>query len=301
MAIPKYDQITKPALGMLTEKSPKPVAELVDALADYFKLSEEERSRLLPSGRDRLFRNRARWALFYLRHALLVDTDKRGVYKITDRGRKVAQESPQKIDKQYLKRFPEFALFIGQKGEEEPTAAEASGNGSTPEEELEAIFADLQSDLRVEILEQIKAMSPSFFESLVVDLLVKMGYGGSRTDAGQAIGRSGDGGIDGTIKEDKLGLDVIYVQAKRWEGKVGRPTVQAFAGSLEGVRANRGIIISTSDFTADAKDYVKQIEKKIVLIDGEMLSQLMIDHDLGVSTIASYQLKKIDTDYFSED
>jgi len=158
-----------------------------------------------------------------------------------------------------------------------------------------------QINLAQELLERIKNCSPKFFERLVIELLVKMGYGGSMHDAGQAIGRSGDGGIDGIIKEDKLGLDVIYVQAKRWKGTVGRPVVQAFAGSLEGQRAKKGILITTSQFSSDAKEYVLRIEKKIVLIDGEMLAKLMIDNDVGVSKVTSYDIKKIDSDYFSDE
>ncbi|MBC6937830.1 MAG: hypothetical protein DWB42_18655 [Chloroflexi bacterium] len=171
---------------------------------------------------------------------------------------------------------------------------------NTPEEILEASYQDLRTDLAKELLERVKACSPRFFEKLVVDLLLAMGYGGSRKDAGAAIGQSGDGGIDGIIKEDRLGLDIVYVQAKRWDGTVGRPVVQAFAGSLEGFRARKGVFITTSTFSKDAREYVERIEKKIVLIDGEQLAQFMIDYGIGVTEVATYTVKKADQDYFGE-
>jgi restriction system protein len=171
----------------------------------------------------------------------------------------------------------------------------------SPDERLEASYQQLREALAQDLLERIKQASPTFFERLVIDLLVAMGYGGSRRDAGEAVGRSGDGGIDGIIKEDRLGLDFVYVQAKRWEGSVSRPTVQAFAGSLEGQRARKGVLITTSTFTREARDYVTRIEKRIVLIDGDQLTQLMIDHGVGVADVTSYHVKRVDTDYFGDE
>lgn len=203
--------------------------------------------------------------------------------------------------------FPEFVAFRARsepsvKEVKEMSAEQATEKG-TPEEVLEASYQRLREELAEEILDRIMEATPSFFEKLVVELLLRMGYGGSRKDAGQAIGQGGDAGIDGIINEDRLGLDVIYVQAKKWDRNrtVGRPEVQAFAGSLEGQRARKGIFITTSQFSSDAREYVQRIEKKIVLINGELLADLMIEHGLGVTTVATYDVKKIDSDFFAEE
>lgn len=212
------------------------------------------------------------------------------------------KENPSSLTRNDLKkRYPEFRDFLKPYTKPDHDVTTTVEGEKTPEELIEEGYDDLYRALVTDLLDRIKSETPQFFESLVVDLLLKMGYGGSRKDAGKAIGRVGDGGIDGIIKEDKLGLDVIYIQAKRWENTVGRPVVQAFAGSLEGEQARRGILITTSQFSTEAHEYVKKIEKKIVLIDGEMLAKLMIDHNLGVSVVASYDIKKVDTDYFEED
>jgi len=212
----------------------------------------------------------------------------------------VLAESPKAINLRFLYRFPEYQAFraIHRQRTEEMEETETN-HGGTPEEALEAAHAKTQETLVSDLLQRLKACSPQFFERLVVEVIVKMGYGGSRHDAGKAIGKSGDGGIDGIIKEDKLGLDAIYIQAKRWANTVGRPEIQKFVGALTGQRAKKRLFITTSDFTADAKTYALQIDTRIVLIDGEMLAQLMIDYNVVVSTIATYELKKIDTDYFT--
>ena len=290
--------------------------DIIELLAKIFKLSEQDRVVLLPSGKQRTFYNRVGWARTYLKKAGLVETPGVGKVRITERGIDVLKKNPTKIDRKFLMQFPEFVEFQRQAVAEEPGlvaggtiynvpsgAATASISGvylQTPTESLESNYRSLRSALTEDILDRIKACSPKFFENLVLDLLVKMGYGGSRTDA-ERVGRSGDGGIDGTINEDKLGLDVVYVQAKKWDtGTVGRKEIQAFAGSLEGRRARKGVFITTSRFAQDAKDYVKGIEKKIVLIDGEELAQLMIDHGVGVAEVANYAVKKVDADYFTE-
>ncbi len=199
-----------------------------------------------------------------------------------------------------MKQFPEFLEF--QKGTRSSQKEEEIEDAQrTPFETLEVAYQDLRRALAQDVLDRVKRCSLKFFEKLVVDLLVAIGYGGSKKDAGQAVGRCGDDGVDGIIKEDKLGLDVVYIQAKRWEGTVGRPTVQEFAGSLEGHRARKGVLMTTSRFSQDAKDYVGRIEKKIVLIDGEQLAQLMIDHGIGVTEVVSYAVKRVDSDYFEEE
>lgn len=223
----------------------------------------------------------------------------RARFRITERGLSVLQNNPTVINNDFLGQFPEFVQFRAIRRTARP--ADDSEPAGTPEETLEASYQNLRGELVQELLERVKGCTPSFFENLVVDLLVAMGYGGSKKDAGQAIGRTRDGGIDGIIKEDKLGLDVVFIQAKRWDGTVGRPVVQAFAGSLEGQRARKGVLITTSQFSPDAVDYVGRIEKKIVLIDGEELCQLMIDHGVGVTEVARYVVKKIDSDYFGDE
>jgi restriction system protein len=225
---------------------------------------------------------------------------KRGFYKITDRGLNVLKKDPPKVDVTFLNQFPEFIKFIHTKKEKKGSPGTESSE-TNPEEALESSYLALQQTLASDIIQSIKDCSPQFFERLVIDVLVRMGYGGSRKEAGQAVGRTGDGGIDGIIKEDKLGLDIIYIQAKRWENIVGRPEIQKFAGALQGQRARKGIFITTSDFTKDALDYVKNIDNKIILIDGQRLAELMIEHNVGVSSVASYEIKKIDSDYFMED
>ncbi|MCH7577001.1 MAG: restriction endonuclease [Chloroflexi bacterium] len=305
MAVPTFQSVLLPLLRLSADRQERTGADAIGALAEEFKLTQEERKQLLPSGRQRRFDNRVTWGVTYLAKAKLVARTGRGRFQITERGREVLQDDPSRIDIGYLMRFPEFAEFKGASAEgdtaqAEPTGQRAVAEEGTPEELLESSYQSLRTSLAKELLDRVKACSPDFFEELVVDLLVAMGYGGSRRDAGQAVGQSGDGGIDGIIKEDKLGLDIVYIQAKRWEAAVGRPTVQAFAGSLEGQRARKGVLITTSQFTADAKDYVNRIEKRIILIDGEQMAQLMIDYDVGVAGFATYRVKKVDLDYFGD-
>lgn len=302
MAIPDFQSIMLPLMRYYADGQEHTVSDTVDFLADHFKLTDDERKALLPSGVQQIFHNRTAWAKVHLKKAGLLSNPKRGVYVITERGLNVLKSNPPSINLKFLLQYPEFVVFRQTHREKsESPDYTANGKTDTPEEILESAHERLRESLAAEIIQKLKACSPSFFERIVVDVIVKMGYGGSRLDAGKAIGRSGDGGIDGIIKEDKLGLDTIYIQAKRWDNIVGRPEIQKFVGALTGQRAKKGLFISTSNYSSDALDYVSRIDTKIVLIDGETLAQLMIDHNVGVSTIATYELKKIDTDYFAEE
>lgn len=310
MTVPDYQTIMRPLMDFASDRAEHAPSETVEVLAAKFMLSGEDRRELIPSGQEAKFDNRVGWAITYLKKAGLLERTGRARFRITDRGISLLKSHQGSITSKVLEQFPEFLEF---KKRTPRTNAHATGELSvedvnavvelhqTPQETLETSYQLLRKSLAQELLDKVKAIPPRFFERLVVDLLVNMGYGGSRQDAGEAIGQSGDDGIDGIIKEDRLGLDAVYIQAKRWEGRVGRPIVQAFAGSLEGHRARKGVLITTSQFSADAKDYVNRIEKKIVLIDGEQLAQLMIDFNVGVTEVASYTVKRIDFDYFGEE
>ncbi|MEA1906049.1 MAG: restriction endonuclease [Euryarchaeota archaeon] len=293
-----------PLLKYAGDKNEHHVHEAIEQLANEFNLTEEERKEFLPSGQQLIFNNRLGWAKTYLKKAGLLESTKRGYFRITERGVGVLEDLPNKIDAKYLERYSEFTEFKNSsksdKGEFEATELQEYEE-TTPEELIGIGYRKLQNDLASELLDSIKICSPGFFERLVVELLVKMGYGGSREDAGKVIGKSGDEGIDGIIKEDKLGLDIVYIQAKKWENPVGRPEIQKFAGALQGQRARKGIFITTSTFSKNAIEYVSVIDSKIVLIDGKQLAKLMIGNDVGVSRIASYVIKKIDSDYFMEE
>jgi restriction system protein len=261
---------------------------------------------MLPSGAQGKFANRVGWAASFLKQAGLLEPTQRGFYRISQRGEELLKRKPARVDVNVLKSYPDFIEFQQRKGTRAvqkggPSQSLVEREATTPSEALESAYENVREALASEPLAKVRKASPSFFERIVVELLVKMGYGGSRVDAGKAIGKSGDQGIDGIIKEDKLGLDVVYIQAKRWDtNSVGRPDVMQFTSALQAQKASKGILITTSRFTDDARTYVTQIGSKIVLIDGEQLSELMIDHDVGVSTVASYPLKKIDSDYFDE-
>lgn len=299
MAIPDYQTVMLPLLAALADQRERSVQDLTDELAGTLKLSDEERNAMLASGHQAIFRNRVGWANTYLKKAGLLAAVKRGWVRITPEGLTVLGERPRRIDVAYLERFPQFIAFRELRHETAPAPTEDRESKSTPLEELDAAYDKIQAQLQDDILEQVKTMSPRFFERLVVDLLVKMGYGGNFRDAAHAVGRSRDGGIDGIIKEDKLGLETIYLQAKRWANVVGRPEIQKFAGALQGQRARKGVFITTSAFSPDAIAFAKGIDK-IVLIDGAEVASLMIEYDLGVSRVESYDVKKIDSDYFTE-
>ena len=302
MAIPDYQTVMLPLLRFLQDGKEHSLGEAVDAIADHFKLPPDERQQLLPSGASTVIGNRVGWARTYLKKAGLIESTRRGFFRLTDRGQDVLKSRPERVDVTFLERFPEFVAFRALRHDRSGDGEATTSNGeATPEEALETAYQRVRGTLEVEILDRVKTATPAFFERLVVELLVAMGYGGSLRDAGQAVGRSGDGGVDGIIKEDRLGLDVLYVQAKRWEGAVSRPEIQKFAGALQGHRARKGVFITTSSFTKEAHEYVKMIDSKIVLIDGQTLAGLMIDHNVGVAPVRSYDLKRIDSDYFSEE
>jgi len=304
MAIPDFQSLMLPLLKVVADGREYRLRDAVELLAEEFYLTDEERQQLLPSGRYPTFDNRIAWAKTYLKKAGLIDQPRRAFFQITERGREVLKTSPKLINMKFLEQFPEYIAFkenSDQTEAQQQVAPSIAVQNETPEELIEGGAKTIRKELAEEILQRIKGCTPTFFERLVVELLVKMGYGGTRQDAGRAIGRSGDEGIDGVIHEDRLGLDVIYLQAKRWENVVGRPEIQKFVGALQGQRAKKGVFITTSDFTKEAVEYVRNIDNKVVLINGALLANLMIDHDVGVSLAATYEIKKIDSDYFLEE
>jgi restriction system protein len=302
MPIPDFQALMRPLLQHLLDGKAHSFSELLPLVANDFGLTDQELAQLLPSGRQATFRNRLHWASFYLLKAGVLTKPKRGWLELTPRGRELVAKGTA-VNSKALEQYDEFQKFQsgGEGAVNSGTSATPSSDPRTPQELLEQGHALHRQSLASDVIARVKACTPAFFEQLVVDLLVAMGYGGSRKDAGTAVGRSGDGGIDGIIKEDRLGLDAVYVQAKRWESSVGRPVVQAFAGSLEGHRARKGVLITTSAFSADARDYVGRIEKRIVLIDGPQLADLMIEHGIGVADVQTYTLKRLDSDYFDEE
>jgi restriction system protein len=303
VTVPDFQALMLPLLKISSDRKLHNLQDIAVSVAAQLELSQDDLSELLPSGKQTRFYNRLGWARTHLSKAGLIKYVQRGVFQITERGLTILRENPEKVDLKLLDRFPEHLDFrqakpVGQLTESKKGVTEQIG---TPLEELESAFEELEKNLSEDFLDRVKNCSPSFFEKLVVDLLIAMGYGGSLSDVGQVLGRSGDGGIDGAIKEDRLGLDTIYIQAKRWEGSVGRPEIQKFAGALDGVRARKGVFITSSKFTAEAIEYSLFIDKKIVLIDGKKLAQLAIEFNLGVSIYSSYVIKRIDSDYFIED
>ncbi|HRQ37566.1 MAG TPA: restriction endonuclease [Chloroflexota bacterium] len=302
MAVPDFQTIMLPLMQFAADGKEHSLRETIEFLADQFQLTREERKEMLPSGRQATLDNRVGWSRTHLTKAGLLTSTKRGYFQITERGRTVLAQNPNQINVAFLKQFPEYLEFIRPANQDERTAVTDELTASqTPEEAIEAAYQRVRQQLANDLLQTIRGCSPAFFERLVVDLLVQMGYGGTRKDAGEAIGGSGDEGIDGIIKEDRLGLDIVYIQAKRWKDVVSRPEIQKFAGALQGQRARKGIFITTSTFSESAKDYVSRIDSKIVLIDGNTLAQLMIDYNIGVAMFASYEMKRIDSDYFSEE
>jgi len=304
--IPDYQSIMLPLLQLVSDNQEHKYRDLIENLALRFNISESERKELLASGNQAIFDNRVGWAKTYLKKAGLLESPKRAIFVITPLGLQTLAENPVRIDAKFLRKFPSFLEFqnstrIASEADSAPSTAESSEQ--TPEENLDSAYQRIRTALAAELLKKVLELSPTFFERLVVELLVKMGYGGSIKDAGSAIGKSGDEGIDGTIKEDKLGLDIIYIQAKRWQpgNVVGRPELHKFVGALAGQGAKKGIFITTSSFTKEALTYSPRNETKIVLIDGSQLTQLMIDYNLGCTTQQVYELKKIDSDYFDEE
>lgn len=303
MAIPDYQTLMLPVLRATSDGREHQMKELISLLIDKYDMTEEEKTQLLPSGTAHVFGSRVAWAKTYLKQAGLLSSPRRGVFIITASGKELLAKNPPSIDNNTLNDYKAFRDF-----RERSRTSDSDTNTSqpvaelpleqTPEDAMAAAYKRLRSELEAELLEQVSKASPTFFEQVVVDLVVAMGYGGSRQDAGRAIGKSGDGGVDGIIKEDKLGLDAIYLQAKRWEATVGRPEIQKFAGALQGLRATKGIFITTSSYSRDALEYVQQIASKIILIDGKTLVRYMVEHNVGVSTVGRYEIKSVDSDYF---
>jgi restriction system protein len=298
MSIPSFEEFLLPLLRLSSDGNEHRLKEAYSYLADEFKLDETQRSELLPSGQSLVYQNRIGWARFFLKKAGLLDSPRRGIFIITKRGVSVLEENPPELNISYLKRFPEFKDLYSNKKEDENILQKSDPR--TPLEVLETSYDQLRSELSAELLQQLKTVDYSFFEKIVVDLLVKMGYGGNRAEAGKAVGRSGDEGIDGIIKEDHLGLDNIYVQAKRWSGNVGSPEIRNFIGSLAVKGSTKGVMITTSDFSTSAREQAQAAGVKLILIDGRELARLMIDFGVGVSTTATFEIKQIDSDYFEE-
>lgn len=299
MAIPTFQEITLPLLRMASDGRVHLLADARKQLAKHFELSSAEEEELLPSGRQKRFSNRVAWAKVYMQRGGLLSSPGRGQFQITDRGRQVLANPPDRVDVKYLERYPEFLEFRSRSNETATETAEPN-DSKTPEESLEAAYLSIRAGLASEVLARVRSATPRFFEQLVVELLLKMGYGGTG-GVGEAIGKSGDEGIDGIIAEDRLGLEMVYLQAKRWDGTVGRPEIQKFVGALHGRRARKGVFITTGTFSADASAYVRNIDPKVALIDGAQLAQFMIDFNVGVSPDRTFEVKKIDSDYFEED
>ena len=303
MAIPDFQSVMRPVLQAVGDGVPLPLGALRVRIADVFQLTEEERKERLPSGNQTVINNRVGWARTYLNKAGLLTIPSKGMVQITARGREALASGPARITVAWLKQFPEFADFHTAKPQVTNAAAVADSDlaETTPDEQLAAAYQALQQSLADELLAQVRAATPSFFEQVVVDLMIAMGYGGSRKEGGKATQLTNDDGIDGIIKEDKLGLDVIYLQAKRWANTVHRPEIDKFIGALTRKRARKGVFITTSDFSTGAKEAALGLDIKVVLIDGIELARLMVEHNLGVSVKQVYEVKQVDSDYFSEE
>lgn len=299
MAIPDFQMLMLPMLRFAGDGGEHSMLEARAALAEEMGLTTEEREELLPSGQQPRFSNRVAWAKIHLERAGLLRKTRRGCFTITDAGQQVLGKPPERIDARWLRRFPGYLEFR-RRSPEEVDSDDGQNTTATPEEALDQAYQQIRADLAIELLEHVKAVSPRFFERLVLDVMLKMGYGSYSSDG--TLGPPGaDAGIDGVIQEDRLGLDFIYIQAKRWDNPVGRPEIQKFVGALHGKRARKGVFITTSTFTQEATTYAAGIDSKVVLIDGVRLAQLMIDFDVGVSLAHAYQIKRVDSDYFAED
>lgn len=306
MSVPGFQDLTLPVLSELSDGQEHLARDVRDRVAGRLNLSQSDLDETLPSGKQTRYANRVAWAHVYLKQAGLLDSPRRGVYRITDRGTRVLANPPVRIDIAFLMQYPEMVAFRSKRGSDETASdrsedVERPADIMTPDEQLRVGYQQLKDSLAVQLLSRLQQVSPRFFEEMVVELLVKMGYGGSHEDAARVVGRGGDEGIDGIIKEDRLGLESIYVQAKRWQSSVGRPIIQQFAGALQGQRARKGVLITTSAFTRDAVDYARGLQNTIVLIDGTELAQLMIDFGIGVSEVENFSVRRLDEDYFTDE
>lgn len=303
MPIPDYQTLMLPVLKCVSTQDEMKLANIVESMALEFNLTADEKKELLPSGTQPIFYNRVGWAGTYLYKAGLLEMVRRGFYKITSTGKNVLAKNPAKITRNDLMQFESFRKFQGVSEEKQQTKKttpqETVANDKNPEETIAYIIEDFKRQLAEDLLEKIKQNSPTFFENLVASLLIKMGYGNSIQDILKNRGKSGDEGIDGIIKEDALGLDKIYIQAKKWEGTVGRPKIQEFVGAIDN-KTHKGVFITTSAFSAGAIEYAAG-KPSIVLIDGKQLAELMIKYNLGVSIKQAYEIKKVDEDFFSDE
>ncbi len=300
--IPPFQELMLPTMKMFEASGPESIANrrFMQELAEQFKLTEADREELLASGTQSRFENRVYWALVHLRRAGLIESTGRGLNRITQRGRDILAAKPSRIDLRLLNQFPEFRQFRGAKPNNETTEHDSAEAVASPKERIDSAFTELRESLVAELLTRLASTDPFRFEQVVLDLLVRMGYGGSRKEAAAVTQKTGDEGIDGVINEDRLGLDVIYVQAKRWKTTVGRPDIQHFVGALAGKKASKGVFITTSAFHENAREYAAGLHQKVILIDGRRLAELMIEHGVGVAEEHAYTVKKIDSDYFDE-
>jgi restriction system protein len=301
MAVPSFQQITLPLLQLAADGTVHQLADARQHLAERFRLTDAELAEQLPSGRQGRFANRVAWAKVYLQQAGILESPARGQCRITQRGRDILRNPPSTLDIRFMEQFSEFQEFRSRNRPRAGVVDAIPDPDSTPEEDLRGAYERLQRNLAGELLQNVRRLSAVGFERLVVDVMLAMGYGGGRAEAGSMTPTSGDGGIDGVINEDRLGLDVIYIQAKPWENPVGQPEIQKFVGALTGQRARKRVFITTSRFTPDAREYADNIDPRVILIDGESLARLMLDHEVGVTTKDTLRLQKIDSDYFVEE
>jgi len=308
MAIPSFDEMYIPTLKCLVDENEHTTREINDFIADDMQISDEDRLELLPSGKEEIFRSRASWTRTYLKRAGLIKSPRRSIFVITDFGKKMLLESPEKIGLSLFNESEMFRSFYYSnksntgKNNIVPTSTEVIAD-HTPQDDLEEALQKINSDLADDLMGEIINISPELFEKLVVKLLEKMGYGRSVKNAGKVVGKTGDEGIDGIVREDKLGFDLIYIQAKKWDtnATIGRPEIQKFVGALAGQGAIKGLFITTAKFSHEAVYYAKkQHTTKIVLVDGQLLTKLMIEHNLGVSVENTYEIKRIDSDFFTD-
>lgn len=299
MSVPGFQSFLRPLLELASDGNEHAMREAREIISRNLRLTEADLFDLVLGGTQPRFDNRVAWAKSYLLKAKCLEATKRAHFRITDRGQQLLLSCPGRIDLRTLEQYPEFIEFRTSTHDNSiSTEIISPSMAETPEELLQGSYQKIRNELASELLTRVKNNSPRFFELLVVDLLIAMGYGGSRADAGKALGQTGDEGIDGIIKEDRLGLDIIYLQAKRWEGTVGRPEIQKFVGALHGKRAKKGVFITTGKFSDDAHTYVDTIDPKVILIDGNRLASLMIDFNIGATTVTNYEVKKVDSDYF---
>lgn len=301
MTVPKFQEFMLPMLKLAGDGQVWKLADARQNLANNFDLPDEQREELLPSGRQTRLANRVAWAKVYLEQGGLLVSPKRAYFQITDRGRDVLENPPAEITIQFLSRYPEFQEFRNRSSKSNDKKATNTNESETPEEALESAYATIRKNLASELLERVLSSSPLFFERLVIELLLRMGYGRADETASEHVGQPGDEGIDGVIAEDRLGLEMVYLQAKRWQGTVGRPEIQKFVGALHGRRARKGVFITTGTFSNEAAAYVHTIDPKVALVDGRQLAEYMIDFNVGVSVGQSFEIKRIDSDYFEEE